>query len=136
MSFRKSRARSYWLVYPLWIIGFAILFLALRDAPDPSRRTDRVDKDVAAREGLAILRSLGHEDYEVVHVALAKRGEVGVEPSWLVLCDRRDRTALREAYVVQLRASDGAFLGLKPVDEESAAVESLLEEPAIPEEVK
>jgi hypothetical protein len=44
-----------------------------------------------------------------VHVAAS-------DDRWIVLCDRRPRTALREAIVVELRAADGALLLIrKPV---------------------
>lgn len=111
--------RRFWIAYPVLILVCALLFVVLRDAPDPSRRIDRVDKDDAAVIALAELRRSGgarYEAYEVVHVALAKRGEVTNEPLWLVLCDRRERSALREAVVVQLRAADGEVVGIRAID--------------------
>jgi hypothetical protein len=126
----KSRnffVRHFWLSYPMWLAVCAFLFVAFRDAPDPARRTDRVDNDDAEVMALAILKKsdpLRYADYEVVHTAGAKRGEAepGAEPRWLVLCDRRERTGLSEAVVVHLRARDGAFLEIRPVDRSSAAM--------------
>jgi hypothetical protein len=54
--------------------------------------------------------------YEAVHVAYAGRQEGGGRTRWVVLCDRVPHTALREAVVVELDASDGSLLTIrKPV---------------------
>ena len=102
-----------WLVYPLWLGVCAALFLITRDWPDPSRRTDRISNDQASARATDILRSLDngrYSKYEVVNISFARRGEVGEEPRWLVLCDEDQRTMLASAIVIELRAVDGAFL--------------------------
>jgi len=103
-------------VYVLWIAVCAILFLALRHAEDPSRRAGRILSNDASARAVAILRQRGFRDYEAVHVAYATRGEGGPENRWIVLCDRVQHTALRDALVVELRAADGTLLVIrKPV---------------------
>lgn len=99
------------------------MFLIARDWEDPSRRTDRIANEAAAREAELLLDRIDggrYADYEVVNVSFARRGEVGPEPRWLVLCDRPERTRLRDAIVVELRASDGAFLRMRRVPHDSA----------------
>lgn len=110
--------KFYWLVYPAWIALCALLFVAFSRFPDPSQKSDRIPNEVASERALRILKSSGSEfaDYEVVHVSYAKRNEVSPESRWLVLCDRNDRTALRDAFVVHLRAKDGALLEIRELD--------------------
>jgi hypothetical protein len=96
-----------------------------RDWDDPSRRTDRIANEVAARRAEQVLDELNggrYSDYVVVNVSFARRGEVGPEPRWLVLCDRPGRTRLREAIVVELRATDGRFLRARRVAGSSAVL--------------
>lgn len=98
--------RGYWLLYPAWILICAVLFVAMRDRPDPSRRAGRILSNVAAVRAVAILHRPG---YEAVHVA-------GEGNRWIVLCDRVPHTGLREAVVVELDAVDGHLLTIrKPV---------------------
>ena len=109
----SSRRRLIWLLYPLWLLVCAVLFVAMRDWPDPSRRNDRISNEEAAIRTEAILRTLDsgkYSGFEVVNVSFARRGEIAVEPRWLVLCDEDRRSALDAAIVVELRASDGAFV--------------------------
>lgn len=117
---RHSAGRQwYWLVYPLWIAICAALFVAFRELPDPTKRTDRVSNDEArerASAALAFADAVRFRDYEIVHVSIAKRNEVASEPHWLVLFDRRERTGLRDAVVVELRARDGALVAIRDVD--------------------
>jgi hypothetical protein len=95
--------RTYWLLYPAWIVLCAILFLALRRADDPSRRPGRIPSNDAAVRALAILHRPG---YEAVHVA-------GEGNRWIVLCDRVPHTGLREAVVVELDSVDGHLLAIR-----------------------
>jgi len=102
-----------WMAYPLWIGICAILFIAMRDWPDPSRRNDRIPNEAAALKAEAILQTLDggkYAGYEVVNVSFARRGEIADDPRWLVLCDADERTALTAAIVIELRAADGAFI--------------------------
>lgn len=108
--------RRYWLLYPLWIVLCAVLFLAFLHREDPSRRTGRMLSDDAAARAVAILRNdpLRFRDYEAVHVAWAPRGEGGgTTDRWVVLCDRVPHTALREAVVVELDGKDGRLLTIR-----------------------
>ena len=111
----KSRSFARRLsVYLLWIALCAVLFGALSGAEDPSRRPDRILNDDAAARAAAILRKQPCcPTYEVVHVAYAKRGEGGAEARWIVLLDREPHSANRDARVVELRAKDGALLGIR-----------------------
>jgi len=95
--------RRYWLLYPAWILICAVLFFAMRDREDPSRRPGRILSNHAAVRALAILHRPG---YEAVHVA----GESG---RWIVLCDRVPHTGLRDAVVVELDAVDGHLLKIR-----------------------
>ncbi len=86
-----------------------MLFIGLRGAEDPSRRTGRILSNEAGEKAVAILNQHGFKDYEAVHVAYADK-------KWVVLCDRVPHTALKEALVVELRAVDGSLLTIrKPV---------------------
>jgi len=96
--------RRYWLLYPLWILICAMLFLAMRGREDPSRRPGRILSNDAAVRALAALHRPG---YEAVHVA-------GEGNRWIVLCDRVPHTGLQEAVVVELDAIDGHLLGIRP----------------------
>jgi hypothetical protein len=105
--------RRYRLLYPAWIALCAVLFFALRHSDDPSRRPGRILSDDAGIRALAILRQNDRarfQQYEVVHVALAGRGEGGDTNRWIVLCDRVPHSALRDAVVVELDAVDGHLL--------------------------
>ena len=111
--------RRFWVLYPLWIAMCAVLFFALRNSEDPSRRHDRILSSDAAVRALTILRKVDRPRYngfEAVHVAYAGREEGGREARWVVLCDRVPHTALRDAVVVELDARDGTLLTIrKPV---------------------
>lgn len=100
--------RRYAAIYIGWIALCAVLFLALRGSEDPSRRHGRILSNDAGAIAESILKSRGLKGYDAVHVAAdADR--------WIVLCDRRPRTALRDAIVVELRAADGALLAIHKV---------------------
>ncbi len=106
----------FWPLYVLWIAFCAFLFVALRDAEDPSRRRGRILSIDAGRMAMEILRSRDPErfrDYHVVHIAWARAGEGGPENRWIVLADRLPHTALREALVVELGAEDGRLLRIR-----------------------
>jgi len=105
--------RRFFALYIASILLCAIAFVALRGAEDPSRRHGRILSNDAAARALAILRTKGVRDYDAVHVGYAKRGEAGSEDRWIVLCDRVPHTQLRDALVVELRASDGALLTIR-----------------------
>jgi hypothetical protein len=97
--------RSYWLVYPAWILVCALLFFAMRNNGDPSRRPGRILSNDAALRALAILH---RPDYKAVPVA-------GEGNRWVVLCDRVPHTGLRNAVVVELDAVDGHLLIIRRV---------------------
>jgi hypothetical protein len=105
--------RRFFALYAVWILLCAIAFLALRGAEDPSRRHGRILSNDAAARAIETLRAKGMRDYDAVHVGYAKRGEAGSEDRWIVLCDRVPHTQLREALVVELRASDGSLLTIR-----------------------
>ena len=111
--------RHFWLLYPLWIVLCALLFFALRNREDPSRRHDRILSNDAAVRAVAVLRQTDrarYAGYEAVHVAYAGREEAGGAARWVVLCDRVPHTELRDAVVVELDARDGSLLTIrKPV---------------------
>ena len=113
--------RSQWFgaIYLVWIVVCAILFFALRSADDPSRPTGRILQNDAGQAAIAILRQRDPQRFrawEAVHIAYARRGEAGRENRWVVLCDAVPHTGLRDALVVELRATDGALLTIrKPV---------------------
>lgn len=99
-----------------WILLCAMFFLALDDLEDPSRPSGQIQSIEAGRRALALLRERDRArfgDYEVIHVARAKRGEGSAEDRWIVLLDRADRTRLREAFVIELRAADGELLRIR-----------------------
>ena len=99
-----------------WIALCAILFVAFEDLEDPSRPSGQIQSIEAGRRALAILRARDRArfaDYEIVHVARARQREGGTDDRWIVLLDRADRTRLREAFVVELRAADGELLRIR-----------------------
>jgi hypothetical protein len=100
--------RRFLLIYVSWIALCAALFIGLSGAEDPSRRRDRILNNDAAAKAQRVLPG-----YEVVHVAYANRGEGGAEARWVVLLDRVPHSALHEARVVELRASDGKLLTIR-----------------------
>jgi hypothetical protein len=106
--------------YVGWIAICAVLFLALRGAEDPSRRSGRIQSREAGVLALAIMRDRDparFDAYEVVHVAFARAGEGAAERRWVVLLDRVPHSGLRDAVVVELRAEDGGLLRVrKPVN--------------------
>jgi len=98
--------QRYWLLYPAWILLCALLFFAMRNREDPSRRPGRILSNDAAVRALAILHRPG---YEAVHVATESN-------RWIVLCDRVPHTGLREAVVVELDSIDGHLVTIrKPI---------------------
>jgi len=108
--------RKFAVAYAGWIALCAVLFLALAGREDPSRRRDRIlPTDAGARAAaVAAHRDSRYRGYEAVHVAYAGRGEGGREARWVVLLDRVPHSALHDAVVVELRASDGSLIALRP----------------------
>ena len=91
----------------------AILFVALSGMENPARPAGRILSIEAGARALEVARSRGLRGYEVVHVARARPGEGGDVDRWVVLVDRAPRMALAEAWVVELRASDGQVLRVR-----------------------
>jgi hypothetical protein len=103
--------KRFLLIYISWIALCGVLFVGLRGAEDPSRRRDRIlNNDAAARAAAILTHDARYRGYEVVHVAYANRGEGGADARWVVLLDRVPHSALHDARVVELRASDGKLL--------------------------
>lgn len=100
-------------VYFAWIALCVVLFLSLRGLEDPSRPKGAILSIDAGRRALAIGQSRGLTDYEVVHVARAKRGEGAPEDRWVVLLDKLPHTSLRQAVVIEIRATDGELLRIR-----------------------
>lgn len=101
-------------IYGGWIALCAVLFAGLSGADDPSRRADRILSNEAA--GRAVRIAAARPDlagYGVVHVAFARAAEGGAEPRWVVLLDRDPHTSMRDAVVIELRASDGKLLRIR-----------------------
>ena len=68
------------------------------------------------------------EDYDVVHVSRASGRSGEGDPRWMVVADRRERTRLREAILIELEIVDGSLIDVKRIDAVTAtAAESLLE---------
>jgi hypothetical protein len=103
--------RRWLLVYIGWVAICAALFVALRHAPDPSRRSGRIQSNDAAR---LALQHLGprYRGYEAVHVAYAGAGEGAPEKRWVVLCDALPHTG--RGVVVEVGATDGRLLRIRP----------------------
>ena len=101
--------------YLAWIALCAVLFLALRNLEDPSRPKGRILSIDAGVRAMTLMRARDarYREYEVVHVAFARRDEGGSEERWVVLLDRVPHTSLRETVVVELRASDGTLLAIR-----------------------
>ena len=105
--------RRWWPFYLGWIALCAILFVALSDLEDPSRPTGRILSIEAGLRARAIAHARGLRDYEVVHVARARKGEGAAEDRWVVLLDRVPHTRLKEAVVVELGLEDGRLLRMR-----------------------
>ena len=105
--------RRPWPLYLGWIAVCAILFVALRHAEDPARPKGRILSIDAGSRALAIARARGLRDYEVVHVARAKKGEGGEVDRWVVLLDQVPHTSLKHAIVIELDAATGTLLRIR-----------------------
>lgn len=93
-----------------------LLFFFLRGAGDPSRPSGRIDQAAAGKQAITYLQASNPEryrTYEVVHVTYATKGDDGASSRWLVLCDSEERSALREAVVVELDATTGRPLKIR-----------------------
>lgn len=109
--------KRFWLVYPAWILLCVGLFFVLRQLPDPAHQDNRLDRDAAGRRAIQYLMQSDpgrYRSYEAVHTALSPTGELGPEARWVVLCDRPETGGLSDAMVVELRASDGALIRIRP----------------------
>jgi hypothetical protein len=131
---RAVKTRTiFWFVYPVWIAICAVLFVAVADLPDPSKKSDRIENELAGERALAILKAsdpVRFANYEAVHVSYAKRNEVSPESRWLILCDDKDRTGLRDAVVVHLRAIDGVLRDVRKLDSRYAEASRSIRLPA------
>lgn len=105
--------RPFPLLYVLWILLCAILFVAFRDLEDPSRPKGRILSIDAGTRAVSIARERGMTGLSVVHVARARAGEGAPEDRWVVLLDKVPHTRLREAVVVELRSEDGQLLRIR-----------------------
>lgn len=105
--------RRFWLLYIGWIAVCAILFVALRNAEDPARPKGRILSIDAGSRALAIARARGLRDYEVVHVAKARKGEGGEGERWVVLLDKVPHTSLASAIVIELDAATGTPIKMR-----------------------
>lgn len=109
--------RHYAFLYPLWISAAITAAALLSGVPDASARPDRLS---AAAAGERALAALAADDpalwarHEVVNAAYARRGELGPEGRWIILCDapRRD---LDRAVVVEIDARSGRIVRIRPV---------------------
>jgi len=101
-----------WL-YPAWLLVCAVLFVVLGGLEDPSRPKGRILSIDAGRRAAAIAQQRGFTDYEVVHVARARRNEGAPEDRWVVLLDQVPHTRLERAVVIELRAGDGSLLRIR-----------------------
>jgi hypothetical protein len=101
-----------WL-YPAWILVCATLFFVLGGLDDPSRPKGRLLSIEAGQRARMIAKQRGFHDYEVVHVARARRNEGAAEDRWIVLLDRVPHTRLQQAVVIELRTSDGGLLRIR-----------------------
>lgn len=108
------RPRRWWPLHLLWLALCAVLFVALSGAEDPSRPKGRILSIDAGRRALAVARERGFaQNYEVVHVARARKGEGANEDRWVVLLDKVPHTSLKEAVVVDLAVEDGRVLRVR-----------------------
>jgi hypothetical protein len=105
--------RRWTFVYLGWIALCALLFLLLAGAEDPSRPKGRILSIEAGQRALTIARERGLRDYEVVHVARARKGEGAGEERWVVLLDKVPHTRLRQAVVVEVDAVEGRLLRIR-----------------------
>jgi hypothetical protein len=99
-------------IYPAWLVVCAVLFFALSGLEDPSRPKGRILSIEAGRRAMAVARERGMRDFEVVHVARARRGEGDATDRWIVLLDKVPHS-LRQAVVVELRVDDGTLLRIR-----------------------
>ncbi|MDQ3282787.1 MAG: hypothetical protein M3Q69_15395 [Acidobacteriota bacterium] len=105
--------RRWPAVYALWLALCAGLFVAFGGQEDPSRPVGRILSIDAGERARAIVASRGMRDYEVVHVARARRGEGANEDRWIVLLDRVPHTSLQRAVVVELDVASGNLLRIR-----------------------
>ena len=111
-----SRNLTFGIACAVWVAVCGGLVVALDDAPDPSRRKGRILSNDAGRIALEVMRGRDgarFRDYEAVHVAHAPRSGGRSEARWIVLVDRVPHTGLRQAFIVELRASDGKVLTVR-----------------------
>lgn len=105
--------RRFWPLSIGWTALCAILFVVLGGAEDPARPKGRILSLDAGRRALAVARTRGLRDYEVVHVARARPGEGGTQERWVVLLDKVPHTSLEQAVVIELDAASGTPLKIR-----------------------
>ena len=106
---KDARRRFYPALYPAWIVVCALLFLVLRDAPDPSRPSGRMtpaQARVTALEYLAKYDAARFGTYHVIDAAVYRDVQRD-ERVWVVICDSTPRSALKRAVIVDLEADTG-----------------------------
>ena len=109
----------YGVLYAAWILLCALLFWTFRGMTDSSSRSDRIPNTEASARALQILRAndpARFRDYTAAHTAFAPSAEVGSPSRWIVLCDRRERSGLRDALVVELDSKTGALLRIRTIE--------------------
>ena len=109
---KEPRSRFYISLYPAWVLVCAVLFLMVRDAPDPSRPSGRMTPEKARLTALSHLRAFDAArfgEYHVIDAAVYRDLELD-ERVWVVICDSTPRSALRRAVVVDLDANDGVVI--------------------------
>ncbi|HUO83716.1 MAG TPA: hypothetical protein VM534_01255 [Thermoanaerobaculia bacterium] len=114
---RRLLRRRYWLLYLVWLGLCAALFIALLGARDPSLAGRNLSEEQAGQRALSLLKSTDqarYSDYEVVSVAPVRKNHGGGPERWVVLCDRRPGTRLREAVVVEMNLDTGALIRIRP----------------------
>ena len=117
MTWREFLRRRFWLLYPAWILSCGLFFFSLRPLYEGPRGSGRLTSDQASERALEILRLQNDKrfaTYDAVHAAHARDGEAGPGSRWIVLCDHPDRTALREAVVVELESKTGNLIRIRP----------------------
>jgi hypothetical protein len=108
--------RHFWVLYVLWIVLCAGLFLILQPTEEQAARSNRLPSKTAGEIAQQIVRKSDPErwgGHDVVNVAYSREGEAGPEARWIVLLDRQPRSGLAEAVVVELEPATGALIRIR-----------------------